>query len=127
MTRGAIATLLGLARSMAVFGHIPVPHPGIHVHGSIHIDHWTPIRARRPCAYLGDLHLSGRFAATLGLLDKASHRKNEQLETLIAVWDGQPGVEKGGTGSVLEYACTRGIPVEVVWPAGAERVRCVSA
>lgn len=42
-------------------------------------------------------------------------------DRLIAVWDGQPGVDKGGTGSVVEYARSRGAPVDVIWPEGAER------
>ena len=50
---------------------------------------------------------------------------NEELvstcDTLFAVWDGQSSVDKGGTASVVEYARSRGIPVEVIWPKGASR------
>jgi len=42
-------------------------------------------------------------------------------DTLYAVWDGQSGVDKGSTGSVVEYARSRGVPVEVIWPQGASR------
>lgn len=42
-------------------------------------------------------------------------------DTLFAVWDGQHGVDKGGTASVVEYARSRGVPVEVIWPEGAAR------
>jgi hypothetical protein len=42
-------------------------------------------------------------------------------DTLYAVWDGQTGVDKGSTASVVEYAGTRGVTVVVTWPEGAER------
>lgn len=42
-------------------------------------------------------------------------------DTLFAVWDGQSGVDKGGTASVVEYARSCGVPVEVIWPEGASR------
>jgi hypothetical protein len=42
-------------------------------------------------------------------------------DTLFAVWDGQDGVDKGSTASVVEYARSRGVPVEVIWPQGAAR------
>jgi hypothetical protein len=42
-------------------------------------------------------------------------------DTLFAVWDGQSGVDKGSTWSVVEYARSRGVPVEVIWPQGASR------
>jgi hypothetical protein len=40
---------------------------------------------------------------------------------LVAVWDGRPGLDKGGTGSVVEYAQSHGVPVGVIWPEGADR------
>jgi hypothetical protein len=42
-------------------------------------------------------------------------------DRLIAVWDGQVGVDKGSTASVVADARSRGMPVEVVWPNGAAR------
>jgi CRISPR/Cas system-associated protein Cas5 (RAMP superfamily) len=42
-------------------------------------------------------------------------------DTLVAIWDGQRGVDKGSTASVVEYARSRGVPVEVIWPEGASR------
>jgi hypothetical protein len=41
-------------------------------------------------------------------------------DRLVAVWDGQSG-KPGGTGSVVELARERGVPVDVVWPEGAHR------
>ncbi|WP_028927044.1 hypothetical protein [Pseudonocardia acaciae] len=40
---------------------------------------------------------------------------------LIAVWDGKPARGYGGTADVVRAARERGVPVTVVWPAGAER------
>jgi hypothetical protein len=45
----------------------------------------------------------------------------QRSDVLLAVWDGQPARGFGGTGDVVEYARQRGVPVEVVWPLGAER------
>jgi hypothetical protein len=42
-------------------------------------------------------------------------------DKLFAVWDGQSAVDRGGTGAVVEEARSRGLPVEVVWPEGAQR------
>ncbi|MGH4010570.1 MAG: hypothetical protein ACRDTH_20830 [Pseudonocardiaceae bacterium] len=42
-------------------------------------------------------------------------------DTLFAVWDGQSGMDKGGTAAVVEYARSCGVPVEVIWPEGAAR------
>ncbi len=44
----------------------------------------------------------------------------DSCDRLVAVWDGENG-DKGGTGSVVEMARERGIPVDVVWPEGAMR------
>jgi hypothetical protein len=45
----------------------------------------------------------------------------ERSEVLLAVWDGRPARGMGGTGDVVAYAVERGVPVEVVWPTGADR------
>jgi hypothetical protein len=45
----------------------------------------------------------------------------QRSDVLLAVWDGQPARGFGGTGDVVAYALERGVPVEVVWPRGAER------
>lgn len=43
------------------------------------------------------------------------------IDRLFAVWDGRPAGGRGGTGDAVEAARGRGVPVEVIWPAGAER------
>ncbi|UGT44240.1 hypothetical protein LTV02_12965 [Nocardia yamanashiensis] len=55
---------------------------------------------------------------------EAYEAANESLvgssDRLIAVWDGKPS-EQGGTGTVVEFAQSKGVPVDVVWPAGSTR------
>ena len=43
------------------------------------------------------------------------------IDRLAAVWDGRPSGGKGGTGDAVEAARGRGVPVDVVWPDGAQR------
>lgn len=44
-----------------------------------------------------------------------------RADELWAVWDGQPARSYGGTADVVAYARSRGLPVRVIWPQGAER------
>jgi hypothetical protein len=43
------------------------------------------------------------------------------VDAMVAVWDGQPADGHGGTGEIVNAAKGRGLPVTVVWPAGAAR------
>jgi hypothetical protein len=52
-------------------------------------------------------------AANATLLDIA--------DRLVAVWDGQPSKDQGGTGAVVQQARQLGKPVHVIWPQGAAR------
>ncbi|MFD5555021.1 hypothetical protein ACFWIA_14445 [Streptomyces sp. NPDC127068] len=45
----------------------------------------------------------------------------DQVDQLIAVWDGQPARGYGGSADVVAYAREKGVPVTVIWPAGATR------
>ncbi len=40
---------------------------------------------------------------------------------LLAVWDGSPSDGRDATAHLVTYARARGVPVEIVWPAGAAR------
>ncbi|MGH3548385.1 MAG: hypothetical protein ACRDQU_09795 [Pseudonocardiaceae bacterium] len=51
----------------------------------------------------------------------ASEHVLSTVELMVAVWDGQPADGRGGTGDVVERARMLGLPVTVVWPAGASR------
>jgi hypothetical protein len=46
----------------------------------------------------------------------------ERSDVLLAVWDGRPARSFAGTADVVAYARQEGVPVEVVWPAGALRL-----
>jgi hypothetical protein len=43
-------------------------------------------------------------------------------ELLVAVWDGQPSADQGGTSTLVERASQLGKPVRVIWPERAERI-----
>lgn len=45
----------------------------------------------------------------------------ESADRLVAVWDGVPDDSVGGTAATVAAARERGLPVTVVWPAGARR------
>jgi hypothetical protein len=53
------------------------------------------------------------FAASEELLRRVDH--------LVAVWDGAPSDVVSSTANVVRAARARGLPVTVLWPAGAER------
>jgi len=42
-------------------------------------------------------------------------------DLVLAVWDGRYDGGKGSTASVVKYARAKGVPVEVIWPDGAQR------
>ena len=44
-------------------------------------------------------------------------------DRLYAVWDGKPARGYGGTADVVAEAEQRGLPVTIIWPAGAARDR----
>lgn len=50
-----------------------------------------------------------------------SVRMLDIADELLAVWDGKPARGYGGTADVVAVARERGMPVTVIWPAGAQR------
>ncbi|MEU8617757.1 hypothetical protein [Streptomyces sp. NPDC048623] len=44
-----------------------------------------------------------------------------QCRRLLAVWDGSPTDGRDATAHMVAYARAHGVPVDVVWPVGAER------
>jgi len=51
----------------------------------------------------------------------ASEHMLGRVDSLVAVWDGEPSGGYGGTADVVNAARHRGLPVTVLWPAGAAR------
>jgi len=51
----------------------------------------------------------------------AGWRVVDLSEMVLAVWDGQPAKGKGGTADIVEYARSRGMQIEIVWPVGTVR------
>ncbi|OSY52622.1 hypothetical protein BG846_01713 [Streptomyces fradiae ATCC 10745 = DSM 40063] len=51
----------------------------------------------------------------------ADERMITTSRRLLAVWDGSPSNGRDATAHLVAFARARGIPVDVVWPAGATR------
>ncbi|MBO4208166.1 hypothetical protein [Micromonospora echinofusca] len=51
----------------------------------------------------------------------ASEELLNRCDLLLAVWDGRPSAGVGDTADVVRVARERGLPVVVLWPAGARR------
>ncbi|MEV0475679.1 hypothetical protein [Streptomyces prunicolor] len=45
----------------------------------------------------------------------------DQVDVLLAVWDGRPARGYGGTADVVTYAREHDVSVQVLWPEGATR------
>jgi hypothetical protein len=45
----------------------------------------------------------------------------DSIDQLVAVWDGQPSTDRGGTADNVDDAHRRNLPVAVIWPVGAAR------
>ncbi|MFB8005725.1 hypothetical protein [Nocardia sp. NPDC056000] len=71
--------------------------------------------ARAAIVHMMDFQDAGREA-----YEAANEVVVGTCDKLIAIWDGQPS-EKGGTGTVVELARVKGVPVEIIWPLGAAR------
>lgn len=64
--------------------------------------------------------LDGADAARDRAYEQAGLVLLENVDLLVAVWDGGPGRGRGGTRDVIEEAARRGIPVVTVSPDGAQ-------
>jgi hypothetical protein len=53
--------------------------------------------------------------------EAANQEMVEVSDLVLAVWDGNHGGGRGSTASTVEYARAKGVPVEVIWPEGAQR------
>lgn len=51
----------------------------------------------------------------------ASEHMLSRIDSLVAVWDGEPSSGYGGTADVVAAARDRGLPVTILWPPGAAR------
>ncbi|WP_328385097.1 hypothetical protein OHS81_13930 [Streptomyces sp. NBC_00400] len=60
-------------------------------------------------------------AANREAYEAANGELLKRADRLVAVWDGMPSTGKGGTADTVELARDAGLPVDVVWPGGAER------
>jgi hypothetical protein len=67
------------------------------------------------------VHTLPHAAANRQAYEAANEVLVSTCDVLFAVWDGQSGVDKGSTASLVDYARRRNVPVQVIWPAGAAR------
>ncbi|MFI9328592.1 hypothetical protein ACIGZJ_13730 [Kitasatospora sp. NPDC052868] len=67
------------------------------------------------------VHQTGRVESDEAAHMAASELLVQQVDKLLAVWDGLPARGFGGTADVVAYAQQRGVAVEVLWPQGARR------
>jgi hypothetical protein len=51
----------------------------------------------------------------------------DSVDELVAVWDGVPAAEVGGTADMVRAARRRRIPITVIWPRAAARTTALAA
>ncbi|MFG3133641.1 hypothetical protein ACGFZU_38840 [Streptomyces tendae] len=68
-----------------------------------------------------DIHHTGMTESTSEAHQAGSEILVGLVDELMAVWDGKPARGYGGTADVVAYAERTGIPVQVLWPDGADR------
>ncbi|MGV9314763.1 hypothetical protein ACWDR0_21640 [Streptomyces sp. NPDC003691] len=68
-----------------------------------------------------EVHSTGMTDSTEQAHMAGSRILVDRIDVLLAVWDGLPARGYGGTADVVEYARSKGVPVEVLWPEGASR------
>ncbi|MEU5143690.1 hypothetical protein [Streptomyces sp. NPDC021139] len=68
-----------------------------------------------------DVHHTGITESTSEAHQAGSEILVGLVNELLAVWDGKPARGHGGTADVVAYAERTGVPVHVLWPAGASR------
>lgn len=65
-------------------------------------------------------HLAHRESTSEAHMDASSEMLRD-ADVVFAVWDGKPARGYGGTADVVAHARSLGLPVTVIWPAGATR------
>lgn len=62
-------------------------------------------------------------SSSMQAYDDANAEMLDEVDLMLAVWDGEPSPEwkRGGTADAVKTARERGVPVKVIWPEGAER------
>ncbi|MCA2207683.1 hypothetical protein [Nocardia rosealba] len=79
-----------------------------------HLPQFDALIARAATVRVMDFDTAGREAY------EAANAVLLEVDRMIAVWDGLDG-QRAGTGTVVALAREHGVPVDVVWPVGAER------
>ncbi|MEV8097759.1 hypothetical protein [Kitasatospora sp. NPDC085879] len=75
----------------------------------------------RLCQAAAEVTTMPHQRATGAAYAAANRELLHRAELLVAIWDGRPGSGRGGTADAVAAARTAGLPVHVIWPAGAAR------
>jgi hypothetical protein len=75
----------------------------------------------RLIAHAAEVRIMPHLESNRAAYEAANEAMLSSCELLVAVWDGQPAVDRGGTAAVVEQAAARGLAVQVVWPQGSQR------
>jgi hypothetical protein len=100
-------------------GHIEAVIPAARYREGLPPEAWPEYD--RLLAQAGRVHRLDFTESTSEAHMAASRFMLGQAGELWAVWDGKPARGYGGTADVVACARESGIPVQVVWPAGARR------
>ncbi|WP_329251351.1 hypothetical protein OG223_22290 [Streptomyces sp. NBC_01478] len=68
-----------------------------------------------------DVHGTGMAESTSEAYQAGNEILVGLVDELLAVWDGRPARGFGGTADAVDHAERTGVPVRVLWPAGATR------
>ena len=100
-------------------GHIEAVIPAARYREGLPPEAWPEYD--RLLAQAGRVHQLDFTESTSEAHMAASRFMLGQAGELWAVWDGKPARGYGGTADVVVCARGSGIPVQVIWPAGARR------
>lgn len=113
-----IAAETALARGMGLVAVLPFP---VDVYACDFADEASQIAFRTLVASAqSTIILDGTDAARDRAYEQAGLVLLENVDLLIAVWDGGPGRGRGGTRDVIEEAARRGVPVVTVSTDGTQ-------
>jgi hypothetical protein len=104
---------------LAMHGILDLIVPSVGYREGLPVEHW-PVYDR----LIGQAHSVRELPHPASVPEAhmaASRIIVDSVDLLMAIWDGRPAREFGGTADVVAYARDRGVPVRVIWPVGSAR------
>ncbi|MFJ8229534.1 hypothetical protein ACIQ9E_06165 [Streptomyces sp. NPDC094448] len=105
--------------ALELSGRIEVVVPASEYRGALPQDHHPTYD--RLISAASELYSTGMTDSSEQAHMAGSRILVDRVDALLAVWDGLPARGYGGTADVVEYARSKSVPVDVVWPEGASR------